>query len=82
MHSQRSRSTCQAGDQIIVCNSVYREESRITSLNPKVLTFDENNKIRDRMSYSVKVDTEGKYTFEILDETNTVLPVPLMVSVA
>ncbi|WP_026617108.1 aspartate 1-decarboxylase [Ensifer aridi] len=72
--------TCQRGDQIIICNSVYLDESRITSLKPKVLTFDENNNIRDRMSYSVTVDPQGRYTFEIFDEAHVSLPVPLMVS--
>ncbi len=72
--------TCQPGDQIIICNSVYLDESRITSLKPKVLTFDENNNIRDRMSYSVYVDPQGRYTFEIFDEAHVSLPVPLMVS--
>ncbi len=72
--------TCQPGDQIIICNSVYLDESRITSLKPKVLTFDESNHIRDRLSYSVNVDPEGRYTFEILDQANTALAVPLMVS--
>ncbi|MCA1408483.1 aspartate 1-decarboxylase [Ensifer sp. IC3342] len=72
--------TCQPGDQIIICNSAYLDESRITSLKPKVLTFDENNNIRDRMSYSVNVDPQGRYTFEIFDEAHVSLPVPLMVS--
>ncbi|WP_065377381.1 aspartate 1-decarboxylase [Ensifer adhaerens] len=72
--------TCQPGDQVIICNSVYLEESRLTSLKPKILTFDENNHVQDRLSYSVGVDASGKYTFEILDEAETALPIPLMVS--
>lgn len=72
--------TCQPGDQVIICNSVYIQESEITSLKPKVLTFDEDNRIRDRMSYAVSVDPEGKHTFQILDEADNVLPVPLIVS--
>lgn len=72
--------TCQPGDQIIICNSVYLDESRITSLKPKVLTFDESNCIRDRLSYAVDVDPQGRYTFKILDQANAALPVPLMVS--
>lgn len=72
--------TCQAGDQIIICNSVYLDESRITSLKPRVLTFDEHNHIRDRLSYSVNVDPQGRYNFDILDQANTVLPTPLLVS--
>lgn len=72
--------TCQPGDQVIICNSVYLDESRLTSLKPTVLTFDQHNHISDRLSYSVDVDANGKYTFEILDQENTVLPVPLLVS--
>lgn len=72
--------TCQPGDQIIICNSVYLDESRLTSLKPKVLTFDESNHVQDRLSYSVGIDASGKYTFEILDEAETALPIPLMVS--
>jgi len=49
-------------------------------LKPKVLTFDENNRVQDRLSYSVEVDASGKFTFEILDEAETALPIPLMVS--
>lgn len=74
------RKTCQPGDQIIICNSVYLDESRLTSLKPKVLTFDENNHVQDRLCYSVGVDASSKYTFEILGEAETALPIPLMVS--
>jgi aspartate 1-decarboxylase len=74
--------TCQPGDQVIICNSVYLDENRITSLKPKVLTFDEDNHVRDRLSYSVDVDPQGRYTFDILDEANTPLPIPLLVSSA
>jgi aspartate 1-decarboxylase len=72
--------TCQPGDQVIICNSVYLDETRITSLKPRVLTFDEDNRVRDRLSYSVDVDAQGRYTFDILDEANTTLPIPLLVS--
>lgn len=72
--------TCQPGDQVIICNSIYVDENRITSFKPKVLTFDEDNRVRDRLSYSVDVDPQGRYTFDILDEANTTLPIPLLVS--
>jgi aspartate 1-decarboxylase len=49
-------------------------------LKPKVLTFDENNQVSDRLSYSVNVNHEGRYTFDILDEVDTALPMPLKVS--
>lgn len=66
--------TCQPGD------SVYLDETRITALKPKVLTFDEDNRVRDRLSYSVDIDPQGRYTFDILDEANTTRPVSLLVS--
>ncbi|MQW86392.1 aspartate 1-decarboxylase [Sinorhizobium saheli] len=72
--------TCQPGDQIIICNSVYLDESQLTSLKPKVLTFDENNHVVDRLSYSVSVGPDGRYAFDILDHANTALPIPLKVT--
>ncbi|WP_431323176.1 aspartate 1-decarboxylase [Rhizobium sp. YTU87027] len=72
--------TCQAGDQIIICNSVYLGESELTSLKPKVLTFDKDNNVVDRLSYSVSVDADGRYGFDILDSASNSLPVPLLVS--
>ncbi|WP_018237450.1 aspartate 1-decarboxylase [Ensifer sp. BR816] len=72
--------TCQPGDQVIICNSVYLDESRITELKPKILTFDENNHIRDRLTYSVEFDQRGQYTFSILDEEDRRQPIPLPVA--
>ncbi|ASY72361.1 aspartate 1-decarboxylase [Sinorhizobium fredii] len=72
--------TCQPGDQVIICNSVYLDESRIPDLKPTVLTFDDNNHIRDRLTYSVELDERGKYTFSILDEEDRRQPVPLSVA--
>ncbi len=65
---------------MIICNSVYLDESQISSLKPRELTFDESNHVRDRLSYSVSVGPDGRYSFEILNETPTALPIPLMVS--
>lgn len=48
--------TCQPGDQIIICNSIYVSEADLTSLRPRILTFDENNNVRDKLSYSVSSD--------------------------
>jgi aspartate 1-decarboxylase len=72
--------TCQAGDQVIICNSVYLDERQLTSLKPRVLTFDPENHIRDRLSYSVDRDALGRYSFSILDEAARALPVPLLVA--
>jgi aspartate 1-decarboxylase len=72
--------TCQPGDQIIVCNSVYVGEDELTSLKPKILTFDERNSVRDKLSYSVSLGQDGRYKFDILDENSKPLPVPTLVS--
>lgn len=72
--------TCQAGDQIIICNSVYVDERQLTSLKPRVLTFDADNHIRDRLSYSVERDAQGRYGFSILDEEDAALAIPALVS--
>ncbi|MEY9534663.1 aspartate 1-decarboxylase (plasmid) [Sinorhizobium chiapasense] len=72
--------TCQPGDAIIICNSVYLDDSSITKLKPKVLTFDQDNRIRERLTYSVGVDGKGQYAFSILDEKGTVLPTPQLVT--
>ncbi|AMS42912.1 MULTISPECIES: aspartate 1-decarboxylase [Aminobacter] len=72
--------TCQAGDQVIICNSVYLNESEITALKPRVLTFDKDNRIADRLTYSVERDQAGRYSFSILDEASARLPIPALVS--
>ncbi|MBD3848123.1 aspartate 1-decarboxylase [Bosea sp. SSUT16] len=72
--------TCKAGDQIIICNSVYDDERQITSLKPRIVTFDQDNRIRDRLSYSVDHDAQGRYSFSILDDTDAALAIPGLVS--
>lgn len=72
--------TCQRGDQIIICNSVYVDDTQLTSIKPKILTFDADNNVVERLSYSVSIDHHDRYHFEILDETSRALPIPLLVS--
>ena len=72
--------TCQPGDQIIICNSIYLAEHKITELKPKVLTFDAQNNVVDRLTYSVSFDEDNRYRFEILDDNAKPLCVPLLVS--
>ncbi|MCO5062881.1 MAG: aspartate 1-decarboxylase [Rhizobiaceae bacterium] len=71
--------TCQTGDQVIICNSVYVNDNELTEIKPRVLTFDKANRIRDRLTYSVARDGAGNFTFAILDEANTRLPIPALV---
>lgn len=60
--------TCQPGDPVIICNSVYVDESRITEIKPRVLTFDRDNRVQEVLSYSVERDPSGRYSFSILDD--------------
>ncbi|KUM25058.1 aspartate decarboxylase [Mesorhizobium loti] len=71
--------TCQPGDPIIVCNSIYLNEAHITALKPRIVTFDQDNHIRDRLSYSVDLDAFGRYSFSINDEGNEALAIPAAV---
>ncbi|WP_027170087.1 aspartate 1-decarboxylase [Mesorhizobium sp. WSM3224] len=71
--------TCQPGDQVIICNSVYVNEAELTALKPRVVTFDMDNHIVDRLTYSVGRNAEGGYSFSILDEARNALPVPALV---
>jgi aspartate 1-decarboxylase len=69
--------TCQPGDQIIICSSIYIDADEIPSLRPKVLAFDRENRIIDRLSYHVDLDESGRYRFSIQDETGQKQPIPL-----
>ena len=71
--------TCQAGDQVIICNSVYLDETQLATLKPRVLTFNKDNRIVDRLTYSVERKAEGGYNFSILNEARNALPVPALV---
>lgn len=57
--------TCQPGDQVIICNAVYIEDSRIPEIRPRVLTFDRENRVQEVLAYVVERDAEGRHSFRI-----------------
>lgn len=57
--------TCQIGDEIIVCSSVYIAEHQIAEIKPRVLTFHRDNSVRDRMFYDGGTKEDGTMTFAI-----------------
>jgi len=69
--------TCQPGDQVIICNSVYVPEEEIVAMRPRVLTFDADNRIASRLTYEVTRDAVGRYHFAVRDGQGTAQPVPL-----
>ncbi len=58
--------TCQKGDEIIICNSVYVTESEIEQINPVILTFHPDNSVDERLSYDVSRDSQNRLSFNII----------------
>ncbi|MCI0466328.1 MAG: aspartate 1-decarboxylase [Beijerinckiaceae bacterium] len=69
--------TCQPGDELIICSSIYIEEHNVQSLSPAVVTLDENNNIVETLRYTVTQESAGRYRFAILDEVGVQRKVPL-----
>ncbi|MDQ0505616.1 aspartate 1-decarboxylase [Xanthobacter agilis] len=69
--------TCQPGDEVIICNSVYVGEDEIPALKPRVLTFDKDNRVTGRLVYEVTREADGRWRFAIRDESGTAQPIPL-----
>ncbi len=58
--------TCQKGDEIIICNSVYITEPEIEQIKPVILTFHADNSIDERLSYDVSRDKQNRLSFNII----------------
>ncbi|HMF07016.1 MAG TPA: aspartate 1-decarboxylase [Methylocella sp.] len=69
--------TCQKGDELIICSTIYLDENSVSSLSPSVVVLDEDNNIVESLRYSVKVDGAGRYQFAILDDSGKRREVPL-----
>lgn len=69
--------TCQRGDELIICSSLYLDENCIASLSPSVVVLDEANNIVETLRYSAGVDGSGRYQFKILDQSGMRREVPL-----
>ncbi|WP_375415430.1 aspartate 1-decarboxylase [uncultured Bradyrhizobium sp.] len=59
--------TCQAGDQVIICSSVFMVANEIENIHPRVLTFHPDNSIKDSLYYDVEQTGGGKLRFSIRD---------------
>ena len=58
--------TCQRGDEVIIANSEYIQESELEHIKPVVLTFHPDNRVREHLGYSVGRDDQGRLSFEIV----------------
>jgi aspartate 1-decarboxylase len=72
--------TCQTGDVLIICSSVYADPTSLPDMNPQVLIFDRDNNVVEKLSYVAEVTPSGAYTFEIRDAGNRPLAIPALVS--
>ena len=69
--------TCQRGDELIICSSIYLPGESIAGLSPAVVTLDEDNNVVETLRYCVSRDSAGRYEFAILNEEGTRLRGPL-----
>ena len=69
--------TCQKGDQIIICSSEYLPSAQLEDHSPKILTFNPDNSVADRLRYEVGREADGRLKFAIKDDANHDLPIPL-----
>ncbi|HZM08144.1 MAG TPA: aspartate 1-decarboxylase [Methylocella sp.] len=69
--------TCQPGDELIICSSIYMSGESIAGHSPAVVTLDAHNNIAETLRYAVSLDDAGRYRFAILDEKGTRLKIPL-----
>jgi len=69
--------TCQCGDELIICSSLYLDDNGMSRLSPAVVILDEGNNIVDTLRYSVEVDASGRYRFNILDQSGMRRELPL-----
>lgn len=58
--------TCQPGDEVIICNASYINESELESIKPVILTFNADNSINERLGYEVTRDDYGRLKFDIV----------------
>ena len=68
--------TYQPGDAIIVCSSTYVSETQIVQHRPRILTFDRNNDVVDRLTYFVTRDDAEGCLFEILGSSGDAKSIP------
>jgi aspartate 1-decarboxylase len=70
--------TCQEGDEIIICSSVFGEMDDIINLKPRVLIFGEDNQVIDRVTYDVFRRSDGELDMAV--RTSDAFPEMLNVS--
>jgi aspartate 1-decarboxylase len=60
--------TCQLGDKLIICSSLYIKQQEIVALRPRVLMFDDENHVTGRLAYETSRALDGRLIFNVRDE--------------
>ena len=61
---------CQKGDPVIICASEYiADRKELYDIQPKVLTFDQQNRVVEELRYDVFPSRERAYDFRIVEGT-------------
>lgn len=57
--------TCQPGDEVIIAAADYISPRELATVNPRVLTFTEDNEIDQRLRYRVEEAADQSFDFSI-----------------
>lgn len=57
--------TCQAGDEVIICSTLFGSVDDIVGNKPRVLVFGPDNEVIDRILYDVSFDAAGDLQMRI-----------------
>jgi aspartate 1-decarboxylase len=60
---------CQKGDELILCNHIYGDETSLVHHVPRVLTFNETNHVVDKLLYTAEPNGKGGWQFEVLSQS-------------
>jgi len=74
--------TCQPGDELIICSSIYLDGNDIAGVSPSVAVLDEDNNVVETLRYRVSADSSGRYQFAIVDDLGKRREIPLRSSSA
>lgn len=70
--------TCQPGDVVIIAASSYGQIDDVMRDRPRVLIFDADNTVIDRVTYDVFVNGDGDLDMRVLDTaTEESRPIPM-----
>lgn len=64
--------TCQVEDEVIIVSNAYIQEKDLVNAKPRVLTFIDDNRVSQVLTYSVIGDIENGFSFTIENTSSMV----------